>query len=966
MPGDYSRKTFRAEKHYSGVLMQQGRVQLDADWNEQVAAELYRAETEATDVIGPCGVPKKGDGFKISVAAGGHDLTISPGRIYADGMLCELEAQTTYTAQPYLPNPDLTISIGSPPASPPTSPPGASRRLNIDKDGVYLLFLDAWKREITALDDPLIREKALGGPDTTTRLQNVWQVKLLRVADTATSPPTSPPGKLTCETDFAELDKFIAASDGKLTAQTKPPDPQKDPCLLPPTAGYTRLENQLYRVEVHNGGARDVATFKWSRDNASVETSIQKIDGSVVTVSDLGKDEVLGFAAGQWVEVVDDESTLKATPHPLVQIDKIDEATRKITMKQPPKPVDMKLHPKLRRWDQTGVDATGDGVKLSLANLIELEGGIEVNFSTGSYRSGDYWLIPARTATGDIEWPPYQVPNTNPTPQPPFGIKHHYCRLALLQVTGGVPSVIEDCREKFPPLTDIAASDVSYDNANCPELAKVKTVQEALDALCHNRENSCSFVAVPGPGWEAVFDKIASAQDACVCFQVGVYPLSKPVVVSTKGHLKISGCGPGTRIIAPTAEAALTFDSCKTVTVRDIYAETGGLESKKIGTKRLGLNGTLTFVDCEAVDVENVSLKCGASATRAGTCITVWNTAPAAARPARIRHCDLSIGHQQDGILLLNVLRAEVEDNTLRVYDKPERLKLPALLQDLQQRANVRMILISGAHLGLPAPPGGKTNVSLNLGNQVIQFKTHNSLTQDWQPLLAANPPVGVRTPHALLTYVKKLADRILLDDAFRKTLPHFKALFDALVAQDRAVASRGISVAGQSAGDVRILNNTIEGVLQGVHVGLSEHAARSQHELAQTVTIAGNTIGIVLPPDAGKRDRHGAFVGNCGSLLVENNNIRLARLNEADRMQIEGIRVWGVLGDRLMITQNLVSSVDGNPQRSFDTGINVNPLANARPKTAQWVVMWNVAPSKQTTVRAVNGAVALVGTNVP
>ncbi len=30
-------------------------------------------------------------------------------------------------------------------------------------------------------DDPLIREKALGGPDTAARSQTVWQVRLLRV-----------------------------------------------------------------------------------------------------------------------------------------------------------------------------------------------------------------------------------------------------------------------------------------------------------------------------------------------------------------------------------------------------------------------------------------------------------------------------------------------------------------------------------------------------------------------------------------------------------------------------------------------------------------------------------------------------------------------------------------------------------------------------------------------------------------
>ncbi|MEI6900677.1 MAG: DUF6519 domain-containing protein, partial [Bacteroidota bacterium] len=35
MKGDFTRSTFNKEKHYHDVRMQQGRVMLDADWNEQ-------------------------------------------------------------------------------------------------------------------------------------------------------------------------------------------------------------------------------------------------------------------------------------------------------------------------------------------------------------------------------------------------------------------------------------------------------------------------------------------------------------------------------------------------------------------------------------------------------------------------------------------------------------------------------------------------------------------------------------------------------------------------------------------------------------------------------------------------------------------------------------------------------------------------------------------------------------------
>src|SRR5215213_5877921 len=98
--GDYSRFTHKPFKHYTGVLKQQGRVDLDADWNEANEIAAYLRQIEAQDVIGPCGFPKIGGGFEIGAIPQPSltdnrvdvDLTISPGRGYIDGILCELEA----------------------------------------------------------------------------------------------------------------------------------------------------------------------------------------------------------------------------------------------------------------------------------------------------------------------------------------------------------------------------------------------------------------------------------------------------------------------------------------------------------------------------------------------------------------------------------------------------------------------------------------------------------------------------------------------------------------------------------------------------------------------------------------------------------------------------------------------------------------------------------------------------------
>src|SRR3712207_4297156 len=65
MKGDFTRLTFDPKKRYSGVLMQQGRAQLDADWNEQLDILMHRIETEAGDLAGQSGAPVKDPGFEL-------------------------------------------------------------------------------------------------------------------------------------------------------------------------------------------------------------------------------------------------------------------------------------------------------------------------------------------------------------------------------------------------------------------------------------------------------------------------------------------------------------------------------------------------------------------------------------------------------------------------------------------------------------------------------------------------------------------------------------------------------------------------------------------------------------------------------------------------------------------------------------------------------------------------------------
>jgi len=545
MKGDFSRSTFRREQHYHGVLMQQGRVQLDADWNESLDIIAPLDETTRIDAIGRTGVPKMGGGFGIGIAPDGADLTIDAGRLYVDGLLCELDGSATpatavrvdeievawlildgrplvaaewievaetqatetpvapqitrivavdvgtrtltvdpsltatdltgpqvrrivsYASQPDLPAPALVTPGGE--ATPPT--------LKLE-DGTYLVYLDAWLRHITDLDDPEIAEPALGGLDTTTRAKTVAQVRLKYLgADLLDDcAAVGPLPDLFADSDDPEDRQ---ASTGRLSARARPPEESTDICVIPPDARYQGLENQLYRVEVHDPGELGTATFKWSRENGSIAVLWSGQTSNRLAVSNVGRDAVLGFASGQLVELIDDTRELHGRPGQLIQLS---EPPGDNELVVPPasgvQRSNFPLNPKIRRWD------CDEAVKIEVGandGYIALEDGVEVRFEPGHYNTGDYWLIPARTATRDVDWP--RDGANRPLPLPQAGIAHHLTPLALVQVAAGTPSAVIDCRMLFPPLTAITADDVSFDNESCA-LPGAKTVQDALDAMC--------------------------------------------------------------------------------------------------------------------------------------------------------------------------------------------------------------------------------------------------------------------------------------------------------------------------------------------------------------------------------------------------------------------------------------------------------------------------------------------------
>ncbi|MCU1682714.1 MAG: hypothetical protein JWQ81_3453 [Amycolatopsis sp.] len=482
MQADLSRTTFDAAKHFSAVLSQQGRVQLDADANEQAAILLHQLRTAIADLIGPAGAPEDAQGFVIGAVADkgkAPDLTISAGRIYVDGILVENDQDTTYWEQP-----DGHLD------------PDSNDRLPNVPYGVYLRV---WERLITAVQDPALREIALGdpGPDTAARSKVVWQVAATALETDSGSDPGNTPAK--------QLDNWLAqfgANRGLLGARAlRPDDTDADACHLPPEARFRGPENQLYRVEIHSGGEAwddrndnaalksgdftclDGATFKWSRENASVVFPIVSLSGSDVTVATLGRDGKLALEVGDLVEIVDDATACRVADDvpldtgdsvpatPLRQVVAIDPVDRLVTLDGPvgddcgpgSRP---ELNPVLRRWDNRGT-ATTESAKLKAASdgalplfenvWIDLEDGVQVRFSIpghskATYRGGDYWQIPARTISGDVQWP---IADGAPAALPPNGVQYSYAPLALI----GTDGTVTPLASTFPRLGKAASAE---------------------------------------------------------------------------------------------------------------------------------------------------------------------------------------------------------------------------------------------------------------------------------------------------------------------------------------------------------------------------------------------------------------------------------------------------------------------------------------------------------------------------
>ncbi|MDQ7775052.1 MAG: DUF6519 domain-containing protein [Paracoccus aminovorans] len=913
MTGDFSRwRGPNARRQgYTGVLMQQGRLYTDSDWNEAQAIATERAEDALARVIGPGATPETAPGFAISAGAGGFQ--IGAGAYWVAGVRVENPAPLAYADQP-----------------------GAPALADTVQDGAEMLIhLELRKDQVSALQDGLLADPALSGADTAVRERALWRVAL-RPVSLSDAERAELIRRAGCghAPDFADWQP----GTGRMSAGTAPAAdlPEDSDCLIPPDAGYLSQENQLYRVEILQGGSRAQARFGWSRENGSVQARLARNAAGQFILQAAREDEALGFPSGTWVEVVDDRDVALGRPGRMVRMTLADGVA---SFAPGIGDFDQLVNPRLRRWDHGGTAAAG--LPLSGTPTL-LERGVQVSFTDGSYVAGDAWMFEARAATGAVVWPPCPGAADEALPPMTWGVRR--VPLALARRAGAGIAQITDLRATFPALSCLQAEDVGFDDSTTG--LDAETVQEAIEALARRASAGlCTVLVHDRDELRAAVEALVPGQNIRICLSGANFQLQETLRLTGLGHVTLQGTGPQTVVSVAQGEAAFLFDGCISVRVVDLSVNGG---PNGTGDARKGRHGALTMLGCGDVTVERVRARCRAGQDRASACIASQGRL-GRQQEVRIRDCVLKAGQAQIGIQIVGASRVLIEDNLIQPVPAAPGLTGLRIATDARQRALIaRGILRFGA--GRAASPVDLTvrmarqpfsddpidqsaeisTALLNFSGEAVEVPMHRgAISARIRPLLAspllralaANGKSRISDAREMRRHIRNLLaeaagnrGRAMIAGNTVNLLPgkYFRLAETPFVAQ-------GIVIGGDAIDEARITGNRIEAAIDGIRLAASGRGDenppiwrdRPPANRIEHAVISGNTI--TLNPLSSATPAHGLLLGHVARANIGQNSVTMApgvfRV-EAEAPQF-GICQIGWRGPLLSVVENNVSGME-------------------------------------------------------
>jgi hypothetical protein len=922
MAHDLSRSAFdpRVPKHWNGVQVQQGRLLSDDDWNEAGAIDREELRRTRVQTIGAVGSPDTG--FQVAapkITANHIDFNLLPGTMYVGGHRVTLEQTEAFSLQK-----DWLAQL-------PADRPDMAGTERIDA-----VYLEVWQQPVTAVEDAELTEVALGGPDTSVRLRTMRRVRLLANVGTENCSDAWTAVKATLGTLSAESELISGAS--LKVGYLANAGPGADLCSPSTQAGYLGAENQAIRVEIGSGGGK----LLWSYDNASPVYRVRvTTEGGAQVIRFLQppKDEAHWPVSGQSVELLpwsavlpNGEKVAETTGGFLAKVATSYDTTTQTITTTPTVPTTFGTTWQsradaaslgtaqdsyffLRVWNRGGDVLSPNEITFTTGTPLALTGtGITVTLTGSGFRPGDYWIIAARP-----ESPAQVVPWRLETGMPPEGTRRFYAPLGIIHWRSSGAHTVFDCRDTYTPLTG---------------------------------QRGCCVTLSPETNWQHTLDSIAKDDDVCVCFQPGDYATTRTIEFTNK-HVRVHGDGDASRISGTGLETVFRFVGCSTVDISGLSVRADSLLPAQ-GPKP-NLSGAITTRDCDRVSVTGVSARCASgpiTAAAAVSLLTTFTGQRALDASARVTGCDIVVGANQVGVQVVNYGRSLVADNVVHV-DAVENAKFPATwLQNKEYLHRLRRSLIYyyglfGGQGGQPPKPNA---LELGVGGLKVWIVTDPTLVPAWQTVVGWRTFPGRRKDYlAIGDFLYDLAESLLrgVGTVGVHTSPAFRTFITGLTGGAtksgvRTIGARGIVVGGTVAEDVRITGNTVRDVVQGIHVGVSAHRTRNPGPAAPVSDTAGrvvidkNTVHIALMPES-VVERHGIFVGNSTSLLIEANLVSCEKIGTASRLHVEGIRVYGFYGRSALVVRNHITG--------FDFGIRTAAVNNKAAGAASlWRVTDNIA----------------------
>jgi len=976
---DRARISFDPSRDYRAVVAQQGRVTLEADINEEaaIAGEALRLET--IDVVGPAGTPEQ-TGYQVSYDAK-LGLVVAPGTMYAGGWRLTLDKAVPLNDQPdWL---DMLSAIYQPEIA-----------ADADLRSQSMVALLVSEQSISATEDQALREVALGGPDTSARtrlMQHFVRIPTTAsLCDAAEKDIAATLAKMGLTLNPATL---ALGFDADLKVGFYPPTQLDNPCCPPAQGGYLGADNQLVRVTVSSFSAPS-GTLLWGWNNASFLYRATVVSPQVLRLNQAPVDAAHTPQPGQAIEVLQteavlghpDDSNYVAAPLGLVITlgsgTVYDPVTQELTL--PPGttlPTD-KYTLFVRLWQAEVPFTSGKSVNLDDASGLAVTVRISA-LPTWPLQARPFWRFAVRPNTPQKVYPLryYEAP------QPPDGPRQWLCDLAIVEPQDRLGwTIVADCRKHFQPLTDneqcaccclvLSASEDWRSELNA-------AIASGATALCicfqpgeFKVDSKIAFsgqsvkmigagqgTMIAGSSLEAVieFDNCPNVNIADLSVVAGVAGYSNnPATAGLQGAVTLRDCAQVDieRVFLTCADADLRAASClavyNTVPAASQVAPRYNvrvLNSQfSVGHFQVGIlliNADRAQIEGNLVVTQQTArnVKIGDLATNTALAsrlrkqlvhsMTIVDTAPPATKKAKAR----LLKKQKK-----NAAGTAVPVNAPMVAPVPAE---PAPAAETQPAATTpvkaeetRVAALTPALPRVNLGELGRAHINATFGTLKLQFISTDNLTNAWTDALRTSGLTQTSTAGDVHRAVLKIAETVF--KAPDSLAPAFRNWVNAVLPNLYSTSSQGIVVGGNLANDIRILNNTIDGTAQGIHVGLSDCKASPvvSHLQADQVQIRGNTINIRITAEM-TGDRHGIFVGCVNSAIIDNNQLELYRIAEAGQ-ETYAIRVVGVFGRRVLIERNCMLD--------FALGICTQPDVGNLPKGDLWLAAENVSTSANYT----------------